>query len=140
MWSCSKSTNKNLYSFKYIRNPMNQTVTKSKYMNTPSYNIVVLIFFHVLPNKFMSISKDEIMDMEFGSCPEHICFCAKLSSSTHSNYFNLYCVNIVVLEVCKINNYFFETIIRSSIQHYNLMSLRSISNVADINSSKFKKF
>lgn len=118
---------------------MSQSITESKYMDTPSDHIVVFVLIHVLPSKFVFISQNKIMHMEFCSSCEHICFSTEFWSPMFCNHFNFDCVNVVLLQVSKVNSDFLKAVIRSSIEN-NWLLQWFVANVSDIDCPKFEKF
>lgn len=96
---------------------MHKTITKSKDMDSPCDNVIILVFFHVLPGKFMPVSEHKIMNVELSTSCKNISFSTKLLSSAHSNnlYFN--CIDVIVFKVGEVHNNFFKAVIRSTIEY-----------------------
>ena len=118
---------------------MNYCIAESKDMNAPSDNIIIFIFIHIFPCKFMCISQNKIMNMESCSSCKDISLGTQFSSPTWCRDLNFNSIYIVFFKVCKAYNNFFKTVIRSSIKNYTFM-LRFISNVSNIDCTKFKEF
>lgn len=96
MRSCTNPPKEKLHSLYHIRNPMDKTITKSKNMNSPSNNIIVLIFIHIFPSKLMLISKYKIMNNKFCRSCKNISLSTKFFCPIFSNnlYFNS--INIIL--------------------------------------------
>lgn len=135
---CADSSYENLQSSEYIWEPMDQAVTESKNVDSPSNNVIVFVFFHVLPSEFMPIPQHEVMHVEFSPSTENIGFSTEFFPSTNSNDLHFNRVDVIVLEVGEVDNNLLETVIRSAVE-YDGFEGRFISNITYIHCSEFKK-
>lgn len=74
---------------------MNYSITKPKNMNSPSYDIIVLILIHILPSEFMFVSEDKVMNNKLCCSCKDISFSTKFLCSIDSYNLHLNCVNII---------------------------------------------
>lgn len=86
----------------------------------------------------MSIPQDERVNMEFSCRCKDVFFPTKLFPPSNRDHFDLNCVDVVFLQIGKINNDFLEAVVGSVFEDDTLV-LGFIANVTHIGSSKFKE-
>lgn len=114
-------------------------VTEPEDMNTPSNNIIVFNRIHIFPSELQMLSKSKTMNMYLCTSSEDIGLCAELSSSSWSEYFDSYRIDIIYFIVCKVYNNFLEAIVLST-SECNWFVVWMISDVSYVSSSEFEKF
>lgn len=134
----SKPSNKNSQSLPYIWKPMVEWITKSKNMDPPSFDILILGFSHLLPCELMFVPQYKILNMKLSSCCKYITFTTKLFSSPTCQYFNLNFIICTLLFISKWYNNLFKTVIWSPFKNYAFM-VAVVAKIPNMNGSYFEK-
>ena len=87
-WVGPESTNKHLNGLEDIRDPVFEGIAQSEDMNAPSDHIVVFNRVHVLPRELEVFSEREAVDVDAGSCTEHVSLSAELFSAANGEDLN----------------------------------------------------